>query len=75
MTRANRRHVIKALSAAMPIACLPPWARAQDRYPSRPVMLIVPQPVGAGPQVFAEQIARETAHWSGMIEKFGMRLD
>ena len=51
MTRVNRRHVITALSAAMPLACLPPWARAQDRYPGRPVMLIVPQPVGGDADV------------------------
>ena len=56
MTRANRRHVIKALSAAMPIACLPPWARAQGRYPVRPVMLIVPQPVGGDADVICRTL-------------------
>lgn len=45
--KTTRRHTLKASAAllAMP-ALVSPWARAQDRYPSRNISLICPWPAG-----------------------------
>ena len=43
----HRRQILKASAAALALpALVSPWARAQDRYPSRSINLICPWPPG-----------------------------
>lgn len=51
MKRANRRMVLAA-------ACAAPWAaaKAQGRFPERPVRIVVPYAVGVGPDVVARTV-------------------
>lgn len=63
--RARRRFLRRgtALTAAMAApALVSPWARAQDKYPSRPIALITPWPAGGSSDIsmrgFAEAASR-----------------
>lgn len=52
----DRRRALKALVGTASFAALPSVVLAQDRYPSKPVTLIVPQPPGGGADVFCRTL-------------------
>lgn len=57
MSHPSRRSLLKALSlAATPTLALPKLSLAQDRYPGRPVTLVVPQPAGGDADVFCRSL-------------------
>ena len=55
------------LAAGVSALCLPPWAaRANvERFPQRPVRLVVPYSVGVGPDVVARSVAERLAQQWG----------
>jgi tripartite-type tricarboxylate transporter receptor subunit TctC len=58
MPSVSRRSVLKAmgLGATLPSLSLPLVSHAADKYPSRPVSLIVPQPPGGDADVFCRTL-------------------
>ena len=52
MTSFDRRRAIKTLLGGTSLLAAPVWVRAQDRYPSKPVTLLVPQPAGGDADAF-----------------------
>lgn len=57
MSHPSRRSLLKALSlAATPTLSLPKLSFAQDKYPSRPITLVVPQPAGGDADVFCRSL-------------------
>lgn len=69
----NYRHLLAACSLALG-AVLPGWAQAQDDYPSRPVTIIVPFPVGGTSdmmgRMMADQLGKQL-HQSFVVENKG----
>jgi len=58
--------VLATMLAAAPIG--PPFAAAQDRYPSRPVKIVVPLPAGTSPDIRTRIIAEQlTKMWGQQI--------
>ena len=58
----QRRHLL-ALSALSPLATLP--VQAQDKYPGKPVTLIVPQAAGGANDAIARIVAQKMAEQTG----------
>lgn len=63
-TSVSRRHLLAALAGTSALATLPSL-RAQARYPSRPVKLVVPFPAGTSPDVIARLWGERFARLSG----------
>jgi tripartite-type tricarboxylate transporter receptor subunit TctC len=61
----HRRRFLHLATAATALSAMPRLARAQDKYPSRPVKLIVTVPAGGSPDI----IGRLIAQW--LSEKLG----
>lgn len=55
MTTLYRRDLLKAAVLA-PLAAASPWTRAQDKFPTKPITLIVPQPAGGDADVVCRSI-------------------
>lgn len=69
MPHSSRRSLLKALGlAAAPAWALPRLSFAQESYPSRPVMLVVPQPAGGDADVFCRSLQAK------MQERLGQPL-
>lgn len=49
----NRRRALQALLGGTSLLAAPTWVRAQDRYPAKPVTLLVPQPAGGDADAFS----------------------
>ena len=63
-TPMNRRRFIASTSAVTSAIALPALAQAPDRYPTRPITLVVPFPPGGGVDATARILAsRLTAAW------------
>ena len=61
-----RRHALAALAALMGAALFaaPAFAQGPDKWPSRPVRILVPSPAGSAPDIAARAIADKlTAAW------------
>jgi tripartite-type tricarboxylate transporter receptor subunit TctC len=58
--------VLASMLAAAPIG--PPFAAAQDKYPSRPVKIVVPLPAGTSPDVRTRIVAEQlTKTWGQQV--------
>lgn len=56
MFQQSRRTVLKAVSLSAIPAVLPSLVQAQEKYPSRPVTLLVPQPAGGDADAFCRAL-------------------
>src|SRR4051812_9499539 len=57
MTSISRRSLLKTIGlVAVPAIALPTPSPAQDKYPNRPVPLIVPQPAGGDADAFCRTL-------------------
>ena len=61
----DRRLALKALIGTASLAAIPSLVRAQDRYPSKPVTLLVPQPPGGGADVFCRTLQVQMQEFLG----------
>jgi len=61
----SRRHLLRSAGAVLALAAASPL-KAQSRYPSRPVHLIVPLPAGSSPdfiaRLWSDQFSKRTGH-------------
>ena len=55
----ERRHALKAMLAACALVSAPGLLHAQDRFPSKPVTLLVPQPAGGGADALSRSLQGE----------------
>lgn len=55
----HRRSALKTLVGGVALAGAPALLRAQDRYPSKPVTLLVPQPAGGGADALCRSLQGE----------------
>ncbi|MFT3955798.1 MAG: tripartite tricarboxylate transporter substrate binding protein [Piscinibacter sp.] len=56
MTHPDRRHALSILVGSAAACAVPLLARAEDRFPSRLVTLVVPQPPGGGADALCRQL-------------------
>jgi tripartite-type tricarboxylate transporter receptor subunit TctC len=56
MTHARRRHILSILAGGAAVWAAPGLVRAQERFPSKPVTLLVPQPPGGGADALCRQL-------------------
>ncbi|MGA2944791.1 MAG: tripartite tricarboxylate transporter substrate binding protein [Xanthobacteraceae bacterium] len=64
---ATRRSVLTSLVGAGSALALPTIARAQDRYPNKPIKLIVPFPPGGPTDTIARVIAQDLSNRIGQV--------
>lgn len=65
MTAFDRRHVLKTLMSGTGLLAAPAWVRAQDRYPNKPVTLLVPQPAGGDADAFCRSLQPKMQEFLG----------
>lgn len=61
----DRRHVLKTLMSGTSLLAAPAWVRAQDRYPNKPVTLLVPQPAGGDADAFCRSLQPKMQEFLG----------
>lgn len=61
MSRLTRRSLLKAASLAAPALSLTVLSRAEDKYPTHPITLVVPQPPGGDADVFCRSLQTRMA--------------
>ena len=64
---ATRRSVLTSLVGAGSALALPTIARAQDRYPNKPIKLIVPFPPGGPTDTIARMTAQDLSNRIGQV--------
>jgi tripartite-type tricarboxylate transporter receptor subunit TctC len=55
----NRRSALQNILGASTLICAPGLLRAQDRYPTKPITLVVPQPAGGGADALCRTLQGE----------------
>ena len=58
-TSSIRRFLTPGLACASLLVCMPTAAQAQDKYPNRPVVLVVPYPAGGSADVLARTVGQK----------------
>lgn len=61
----TRRHALKTLAYGALATTGAPVAMAQDKYPSKPITLLVPQPAGGGADVFCRTLQAQMQEFLG----------
>lgn len=56
MTHAHRRRILSILAGGAAVWAAPALVRAQEKFPSKPVTLLVPQPPGGGADALCRQL-------------------
>jgi len=59
MISIRRRELLQASAAALPLSVAGKWALAQDKFPSKPITLIVPQPAGGDADVVCRSLQKK----------------
>ncbi|SEF35122.1 tripartite tricarboxylate transporter substrate binding protein [Variovorax sp. NFACC27] len=59
MNPIRRRSLLQASAAALPLSVAGKWAFAQDRFPGKPITLIVPQPAGGDADVVCRSLQKK----------------
>ncbi len=60
----TRRRIVLAAAAA---STAPLWAHAEDRYPSKPIRIVVPFGAGGSPDVYSRILAAELQRRTGLV--------